>query len=531
MQKPVARTLAGLIDGLAIHHPERPAVTSDGRTLTFDAFRAEAIMFAKALHAAGVKKGDKVGLLMGNRIEWLVACFGIQYVGATLVALNTWYTPRELSYVLQQAQVGTLLTIDHYLKSDYSEMLEAFRPWKETFPELERVAVLGDHVPAGATGWNEFLSRAAAVDDAVIAESAASVGETDMAYLLFTSGSTAHPKGVMLEHGHLIDNTWDVGARLHFVKDDVMYFPIALFWGLGCENMLLACWSRGMHIVLQDAFDPCDALALIERYRCTAFCGTPNIVQAVFEHPDRNRYDLSSLQKGVAAGSPEATRDVIENYLPMACHCYGLTECYGFATVNDASDPIEKRCVTEGKPTPGIDLIIVDPETDQCLPDGEVGEVRLKGHVTRGYYNNPAANADSFDANGYFKTGDLGALDEGGYLLFKGRLKEMLKTGGMNVAPVEVEEVLRQHPAVREAFVTGIKDAVREEIVAAIIILSEGRSITEDEVKRHCRKSLAAYKVPRRVLFTTMDKIPQTTTAKIHRLKLATLFEVEEDFG
>ncbi|RAR49201.1 fatty-acyl-CoA synthase [Paraburkholderia unamae] len=524
MNKPESRTLAALVEELAVRFPERPAASFEGRTVTFAQFRDLAIEFAKALQAEGVMPGDKVGILMGNRIEWLVVNFAIQYLGATMVALNTWYTARELAYVLDHADISVLVTVDRYLNADYVEMLDGLAPLSETFPRLKRVVMLGDRTAAQAIGYEAFVARGAAVADTVIHTRLSAVQPSDIAYLLYTSGSTSHPKGVLLQHDSLIENTWNIGARLHLDSDDALFLPVSLFWGMGCENLLLTSWTHGVHIVMQQQFDATEALHLISRYRCTALGATPNIVHAIFEHPQRGEYDLSGLRKGVASGSPEVSRKLIATAMPLLCHCYGLTECYGFATVNDASDPVARRAETEGRVLPGTEVRIVCPETGRTLPAGEAGEVCLRGHVMRGYFKNPEATAASFDADGFFHTGDLGVLDAEGFLHFKGRIKEMLKTGGINVAPIEVEEVLRTHPAIEEAFVTGLPDPVRDEVVAAVIVLARGATLDKAAVLEYCRASLAAYKVPREVVFVPMHEIPQTSTRKVHRMRLAELF-------
>jgi fatty-acyl-CoA synthase len=524
MNKPESRTLAALIEELATRFPDRPAATFEGRTVTFAEFRRLALDFAKALHADGVAPGDKVGILMGNRIEWLVANFAIQYLGATMVALNTWYTARELAYVLDHAEVSVLVMVNRYLNTDYAEMLDGFDLASEAFSRLRRVVMLGERTSAQAIDYHEFVKSGVAVPEEQVHARREAVRPGDIAYLLYTSGSTAHPKGVLIKHDSLIENTWNIGERLHLDSEDSLFMAVSLFWGMGCENLLLTSWTHGVHLVMQHQFDPTDALELITRYRCTALGATPNIIHAIFEHPQRGDYDLSALRKGVGYGSPDAARKLIATAIPLACHCYGLTESYGFCTVNDASDPVDKRSETEGRPLPGTELRIVSPETGRVLPAGETGEVRLRGHIMPGYFKNPEATAASFDAEGFFKTGDLGVLDEGGYLHFKGRIKEMLKTGGINVAPIEVEEVLRTHPAIEEAFVTGLPDPVRDEVVAAVIVLANGATLDKAAVIEYCRQSLAAYKVPREVVFVTMDRIPQTSTRKVHRMRLASLF-------
>ncbi len=233
---------------------------------------------------------------------------------------------------------------------------------------------------------------------------------------------------------------------------------ISLFWSFGCANALLAVMTHGGTIVLQDALEPGAALALIERERCTVYYGTPNIALALAEHPDRARRDLSSLRTGAAIGPPPAMQMVMDLGVREICNVYGLTETYGNCSVTDAHDPADIRRTTVGRPLPGMEIRIVDRETRRPLPTGEVGEILVRGYVTPGYYKDPEKNAAAFDTDGFLVTGDLGALGDDGRLRFRGRIKEMVKTGGINVAPLEVEEVLLGHPAVEQAYVVGLPD-------------------------------------------------------------------------
>jgi fatty-acyl-CoA synthase len=519
--------LAGLIDELATTYGDRPAVSFEQETLTFAAFRARARACAKALHVAGVRKGDKVGVLMGNRIEWLVVAMGAQYLGAVLVGLNTWYTDRELSYVLEHADIRIVVTADHFLRHDYIEMFEGLRPWHDKFPQLEQVVVFGRAPHPPMIAYEAFLKSGESVDDATIDAHAQAVDPDDVAYMLYTSGSTSHPKGVMLGHRGLIENMYEIGQRLNFTADDALFLPVSLFWGMGCENGLLAAWTHGTHLVLQHHFDTEEAIELMDRFGCTALYGTANIIQAVFEHPSRASHDLSRMRKGVTGGTPEQIREVIDTFMPEACHAYGMTETYGFMTVGDARDPADIRATTHGKLLPGMDIRIVDLESGADLPAGMTGEVRIRGYTMLGYYKAPEVTAATYDAEGYMITGDLGHFDEGGNFYFRGRMKEMLKTGGLNVSPVEVEEVLRGHKLIVDAFVTGLPDRQREEIVAAVIVPAEGAELTEATILDHCRSELAAFKVPRRIRFARIEEVPLTTTGKVHKQKLAELFETE----
>lgn len=525
LERPQAKTLAGLVEEMAQRLPDRAALSFREQTLSFAQLRRLALDCAKALHAQGIRAGDKVGILMGNRVEWVVVNYATQYLGATMVAINTWYTQRELGYVLEHSDIKLLVAADSFLKYDYAQMLNELAPLADTCPLLRTVVMLGDHRCADAVPYERFLAQGAGIADDSILAIARQVDPDDVAYILYTSGSTAHPKGVMLVHEHLVGNMYDIGRRMHFTPDDVVFMPLSLFWGMGCMNFMIGPLAHGAHIALQEQFEPLEALEAIQRYKCTVFPGTANIIHAVFEHPQRHRYDLSSIGKGTPLGSPEVTLKLLQTVMPLGIRCYGLTETHGFSNMHDASDPIDKRARTEGRVQPGFEMRIVDPDSGQVLGPRTAGEIRLRGRIMKGYYKNPEATAAAFDEEGWFKTGDIGMVDEEGYLLFMGRYKEMLKTGGINVAPIEVEEVLLKHPAIRDAFVCGLPDPVREQIVGAVIVLNEGMTLTDEDVANHCRAQLAAYKIPRRVRFVSMDELPQTASRKVHRLKLYTLFE------
>ncbi|BCH29785.1 AMP-binding protein [Mesorhizobium sp. L-8-10] len=465
-----------------------------------------------------------MGLLLGNSFEWVAANFAIQHLGGTMVALNSWYTAGELSYVIEHSDISLLVMHDHILKTDYIEMMSGLQPLAERFPLLREIIVIGSRSLEGTVSWDTFIARAGQVAEAEVLANSETVDPDSVAYQLYTSGSTARPKGVMLTHRHLIDNTWEIGVRMHFGPQDVIYMPLSLFWGMGCMNMLIGPLAHRSHIVLQEHFDATEGLEIVDRYGATLLAGTPNIIHAIFQHPRATEYDLSTLKKGTALATPEASRQIIKAVMPYGVHCYGLTETHGFATVNDGNDPIDRRCTTEGRPMPGWEIRIVDPETEMVLGPGEMGEIRLRGRMMAGYYKNPEATAAAYDAEGWFKTGDLGVVDEEGYLSFRGRFKEMLKTGGINVAPVEVEEVIMTHPDVEEAFVTGLPDEVQGEIVAAAVIAKAGRAPTPDDIKTYCATRLAKFKQPRVIRMIRHEDLPLTTTRKVHRMQLRTLF-------
>lgn len=521
---PEARTIGGLLAELARRAPEAEALVGGGRRLTFADLHAEARALAKDLHALGLRRGDRIALLMGNRPEWLLVDFAATMLGAVLVAVNTWSTARELQHVLRQSGASVLVTADRFLKSDFLALLDELRPWGETLPTLRHVIVHGEGARADTIPFAALRGRGAAMTDADLDALAASVQPEDTAYILYTSGSTAAPKAVLIRHRSLVENMWGIGERLGIVPGDRVWLAVSLFWGLGCENALFAAYTHGAALVLQEHFDAGEALALIEAERCTTLYAMPNMVHALLEHPDRARRDLSSVRKGATLGSPAQMRRAIEALMPEACQIYGLTETYGNCAVTPSTDPVELRCTTVGPALPGNRIRIADPATGAELPPGEVGEIRVKGHVTPGYHDDPARTEAAFDAEGWFVTGDLGSLDATGRLRFHGRIKEMVKTGGINVAPAEVEEVLHAHPAVEQAYVVGLPDPVRDELLVAVVVLQRGAAATPEALAAHCRAALAAYKVPRRILVVAPEALPLTVTGKVQKNRIGALF-------
>jgi fatty-acyl-CoA synthase len=521
---PASRTIADLIDELAQRFPDREALVGAGQRYTYRQLRAEVRRVARALHALGVRRGDKVAILMGNRPEWLIADFAITLLGGVMVGANTWATARELEYILAHSDSRMLITVDRFLKYDYRALLQALEPHRERLPSLERIVCVADDAPAGWLRYADLGTFAARVAEAAIDVAQRSVAPEDVAYLLYTSGSTSLPKGVQLQHYALIENMWQIGERQRVTEHDRLWLAVSLFWGLGCENALFNILTHGGCVVLQEHFDAGAALALIERERCTIFYGTPNMAQALHQHPDRPARDLSSLRGGATIGTPEQIMRVVELGAREICNIYGLTETYGNCNVTDAADPLERRLASVGRPLAGVDQRIVDPQTGKVLPPGRIGEIRVKGYVTPGYYKDPERTAESFDEHGYFMTGDLGFADADGSLHFRGRIKEMVKTGGINVAPVEVEEILMTHPGVHVAYVTGVPDAQRDEVLAAVIVPKPGATLSAEQLREFCRETLAAYKVPRLIRFVAEDELPLTTTGKLQKNRLASTF-------
>ena len=521
METPQSRTLGDLLDEIALRYPDAEAVVFEGDRLTYTEYRARVRALARGLHRLGVSRGDKVALLMGNRTEWLLVDFAVALLGATLVPVSTWSTARELEYVLRHCDATTLVTVDRFRGQEYLVMLAAIGPGTERLPRLRHVVCLGGGRAPQVSRFADLWELGAAVPDTVIDEAQRAVRPTDIAYILYTSGTTSTPKGVQLEHGGLVENMFNIGERQHLGPADRLWLGISIFWGFGCENALLAVMTHGGCVVLQEHFDPGEALRLIESERCTVYYGTPNIALALWEHPDRRRRDLSSLRTGAAIGHPPAIQMVIDLGVREICNVYGLTECYGNCTLTDAHDPVEARLHTIGRPLPGFEIKIADPATHGALPPGEIGEIALRGYITPGYYKDAEKNAAAFDSDGFFLTGDLGWFDTDGRLRFHGRIKDVVKTGGLNVSPLEVEQILLGHPAVEQAHVVGVPDPRKEETLAAVVVLKEGASASADELRAFCREALAAFKVPQHFRFVPRESLPLTASGKVqkHRLR------------
>ncbi|MGH7372945.1 MAG: AMP-binding protein [Candidatus Rokuibacteriota bacterium] len=531
MERPQSHTLPDLLDEMAARQPGHEFIvgSSGVERLSYVETRARVRQLAKGLLRLGVRRGDMVALLMDNRSEWLLLDFAVALLGATLVPISTWSRPRELAYVLNHCEAQTLLTIPHFGGQDYlAALAELGGPGGSRLPHLRRVVVQGEP-HSTLIAFDTLWGLGQDVPDAEIDAAQRAVSPEDVACILYTSGTTSTPKGVQLCHGGLIENMWSIGERQHLTPADRMWMGISLFWSFGCANALLAVMTHGGTVVLQEQLEPGAALALIERERCTVYYGTPNIAQALIEHPERPRRDLSSLRTGAAIGSPAAMQMVMDLGAREICNVYGLTECYGNCSVTDAGDPPEVRRATVGYPLPGMEIRVVDRETRRPLPPGEVGEILVRGRLTPGYYRDPERNRASFDAEGFLLTGDLGLVGDDGRLRFRGRIKEMVKTGGINVAPLEVEEVLLGHPAVEQAYVVGVPDARKDEILIAVVVPKPGHDVDPAALHALCRDALAAYKVPQQIRVMAREGLPLTSTGKVQKFRLAEILAATRD--
>jgi fatty-acyl-CoA synthase len=528
---PRGRTLGALLDELAAARPDADAVVFGGTRLSYRALKARADELARAFLAVGVRRGDRVAVILPNRPEWLLALFAASKVGAITVGVSTFSTPREIEWTIGHCRPAVIVTLDSFRGRDYLGALYATCPElaraepgrirSERLPELRAVVCVDERRHPGIERFVDLPARAAGVREAARERAQAAVAPTDLAYILYTSGSTATPKGVMLAHGGVIANGFEIGERQHLTAADRLWLAVPLFWSFGSANALPAIVTHGGCVVLQESFEPGEALALLDEQRCTVYYGMANMARAMLEHPDRRRRRLAAMRTGLTIGLPGDLEMTMEAVAARElCNVYGSTETYGNCSVTDAGDPLALRLETQGLPLPGMDIRVVDPASGQARGRGEVGELRVKGHVTPGYFADAEQTRAAFDAQGYFRTGDLGLLREDGRVSFRGRLKEMIKTGGVNVAPLEVEAILASHDAVKQAYVVGIPDRDRGELVVAAVELRDGATATADALTLFCRERLASYKVPTRFVFRRADEFPRTATGKVQKPRL-----------
>lgn len=528
LTQPKGRTLGSVLDEVSRSRGSRPAIFHFGDVISYQDLQSRAQMAARALLALGVQPGDRVGVLLGNEPDWLTMCFASAYIGATFVPFNTWHKSSEIDWTLRHCGISTLVFAPTFLKQDFAGILTQLiaelagaNPGElrtARYPQLRALVSLGAKM-AGTFGWQEFLDLARGVSADQLAAAAAKVTGSNIAYILYTSGSTAEPKGVMLNHRSLIENSFGLGGRRNINAEDRIWLGSPLFYGLGAANALPIALTHGASLVLQGSFDPRIAIRAIADTKATAYYGTGNMTRAILDHPDYAPAKVATMKKGTAGTVPSYKHmTLVEMGVSQATSVYGLTESYGNATVSNFDDPVDVKINTCGTPVPGMEVKIVNPETFAPLPQGEVGLVLLRGHTTPGYFQNPEETARALLSDGFFNTGDLGRFDEAGRFLFHARLKEVLKSGGINVSPLEVEQLLIMHPDVKDAYVVGTPDKVFGEVIVAFVQCDA--AISGDALRSFVKERAASYKVPHHVFVRSEDQLPRLASGKIAKIQL-----------
>ncbi len=522
-------TFGDLVDRSAARWPTREALTFEDRRWTFAEQRVEVDRAARALIAAGVAPGDHVSLWLGNRPEFVFLFFAVAKIGAVLVPINTRFRTRDMGYIVTQSDATTMIAADRAHGVDYLAMLEELLPGLraqepgalaiDTAPALRRVILLGDAAP-GTLAWERLLAAGDAVSDAELAARAVAVDPDGTAYLMYTSGTTGFPKGVMQGH-NVVRNILDNANRLGITPNDVIVDYLPLFHAFAVYKALLMSPATGARHVLMASFDAGEALRLIEQERGTMINGFDTHYKDLLEHPSRPTRDLSSLRTGVCAAGMLSSEPIARRAqaLMKTMTGYGMTEIGVGVTGSFLDTDEETRVTMSGWPLPGYEIKVVDPATGAELPAGEVGEICVRGYqVMQGYYKKPEETARTIDADGWLHTGDSGFLRADGCLRFLGRYKDLLKVGGENVDPTEIESLLLADPRVNHAAVVGVPDPRLSEVAVVFVIREPGAALQEEDVLALCRGRIASFKIPRRVFF--VDAFPMTGSGKIQKYLL-----------
>jgi acyl-CoA synthetase (AMP-forming)/AMP-acid ligase II len=529
-------TLPAMLRELVARFGPKPMIVLGERRLTYAELEAESARLARGLVAQGIAKGARVAVLFPNGPDFVVAWLAASRIGAVVVPLNTFYKPRELGYVLRHADVHTLLTAPRLLANDYLERLEAVAPslarhrggplFVPELPQLRAVYVFGD---TGGRAWawpaSELLVAADAspVDDAFLAALEAEVAPSDPAVLVYSSGSTADPKGALHSHGTLVRHAHNLNQFRDLRADDRIFSPMPFFWVGGLVFSLLSTLHTGACLLCEEFFEPGATLALLERERATIAAGWPHYSKAMAEHPSFRTRDLSSIRAGNLYGVlPESARPRDPE---LRSNSLGMTETCGPHTIDRMEVDLPERLRGSfGYSVPGVEHKIVDPATGATLPQGASGEICVRGYsVTQGLHKQE--REQTFDRDGFYHTGDVGRFDAEGHLFFEARLGDLIKTAGANVAPREVEVLLEAMPEVSSAFVVGVADAARGQNVAAALVLKPDAALDLEECRERLRKDLSAYKIPRHVFFVAKEELPFTDSGKIDKRRLAPLLE------
>ena len=518
MRAPYSRNLFDLLEEQGERHPAQLAVIDGERSFTYAQLAERALRAAAAMRKAGVRKGDRVAILISNRVEWLEVCAGAAAIGATAAPFSTWSTKRELDFLLADSGARLLVTLDRFGDNDYATDLAGILENRASrYPALETIVMLGEQRLPGAIDYAHFVDVAPLAELPPPGERAR---PAEVAFILYTSGSTSYPKAVPNTHADAIENGFHIGERQGLTPADRVLLPMPLFWSYGSANAMCATFTHAATLVLQGRFEPGAALDLIERHACTSIYTLPAITNALIGHESFSRERTRSLRTGVTIGTPADIATAAEALgVAEICNIYGQTESYGNCAVTWHHWPLARRKECQGPPLPGVKIRIVDPQSGLELQQGETGLIEVSGYLTPGYTGaSVEQNEKAFTADGYFRTGDLGLITADGDIAFRARDSEMIKRAGINIAPAEIEEVLRQHPGVAAAGVAGAPHPQKGEIIVAFVVAARGVAITEEELRKHCRANAATYKTPDRVEIRA--DLPVTTTGKLLRREL-----------
>ena len=502
------KTISQAVSDVAAKFPDREAlvVCHQNIRLTWRELDREVTRTARGLAGLGLRPGDRAGIWASNCVEWILLQHAASRAGVVLVNVNPAYRSHELRYVLKKSHIRALFLREKDSRANYREILAESRNG-DSVP-LEYVIWLGD------ASWDRMIADGRDVPAAI-------GSPEDVANIQYTSGTTGVPKGVLLTHRGLLNNGMAIGLMLQAAETDRICAPVPLYHCFGSVIGSMVSVVSGAALILPSAqFDALATLEAVDREKATALYGVPTMYVAELGHPEFDRFDLSSLKKGVMSGAPcpvELMKRVAERM-----HCnrlvipYGQTEASPVITMSSVEDSFDVRVASVGKALANTEVQIIDPVTKVRLPVGEQGELCTRGYlVMKGYDGEPEATAEAIDSEGWLHTGDLAVLRPDGYFSFKGRAKDTIIRGGENIYPREVEDFLHTHPKVADVYVVGIPDAKLGETVLAWVQLEAGVEATAEEIRDFCRGKIAYFKVPQYVRF--VDSFPQTVTKKVQK--------------
>ncbi len=520
---------------LARDYPQNEALIYPDRGLRYDFNQLEwmAREIAKGLLSLGIETGDRVALWAPNVPEWVVLQFALAKIGAVLVTVNTSLRAAEIEYLLKQSESNTLITVAGFRDVDYVQSVYDVVPELAAaeegalhsikLPFLRNVIYIGDEHPAGMIRYDSLLARSDKVSDEQLDAHLTMQSLDTVINMQYTSGTTGFPKGVMLTNRNIVNNGYWLAEGLALTPADKLCVPVPFFHCFGCVIGVLGAYTHAAALVPLETFDPLHVLQYVEQERCTTLYGVPTMFLAELEQLDYHNFDMSSLRTGIMAGAlcPEPLmRKVMERmHLTELAIAYGLTEASPGITLTPRLDSVELRTQTVGRALPEVEIKIVDPATaEECAP-GHAGELCCRGYnVMKGYYNNPKATSEAIDGDGWLHTGDQATMDAEGYVRITGRIKEIIIRGGENIAPKEIEDLLRTNPKIVDVYVYGIPDERLGEDVAAAIKLSQGETATPEEIRDFCEGRIARFKIPRHIRFVA--EFPMTASGKVQKFKL-----------
>jgi fatty-acyl-CoA synthase len=519
-----ALTSGRFLREVTARYGDRRAIRFDGRDLSYRDLERQSRELARALVGAGVVKGTRVAVLMANRPEWVVSAFAVGMIGGVLVPVNTFATRSEFDYILRHSDAAVLLMQPSLKKHAFLDDLLAAHPdivasepgrlRVNALPQLRRVVCFGiDSSRGGLETWESLLGYGADVTEALLDGLIDEVEPSDDSLIIYTSGTTANPKGVLHSQRAGVFQGWWFVDFLCLDAEDRVYTTYPFFWTAGIAMSLLPCLAAGACVLLEEVFDPASALDLIESERATAVHAWPHQQKALCEHPSAATRDLRSVRK-IDFASPIAKLAGIEKNEYGTGASYGMSETFTICSSLPANAPAEARLDNSGRPNAGMVVRIVDPETGATLEAGAEGEIAVKG-VTfmRGYYKVLPENY--LDGDGFFRTQDGGSLDADGLLHWSGRLGHLIKTGGANVSPLEIQALIGSHPDVKLGVPVGIGHPTLGEVVVLCVVPTAGAAPDAEGLRAWLRERLAAYKVPKRVLFFAADEVSYTGNQKV----------------